>query len=166
MSLIPLLLKGKSLQVIWLKYNDLVYFYSSSVLNIENYIYIYIYMNTDALLRSDREAKINIRQGRMGKKETVHYTKVLSSWRNSNLPSIACNIGRQALEKTPCSKRRGTLSASTIFRWAVFVHREFQFAFDRSDDGTAQVYMGSRSPQQQLELSKGSSAPETGKPIT
>lgn len=108
MSLIPLLLKGKSLKVIWLKYNDLVYFYSSSVPNIENYIYIY--MNTDALLRSDREAKRNIRQGRMGKKETVHYTKVLSSWRNPNLPSIACNIGRQALEKTPCSRRRGTLS--------------------------------------------------------
>ena len=40
MSLIPLLLKGKSLKVIWLKYNDLVYFYSSSVPNIENYIYI------------------------------------------------------------------------------------------------------------------------------
>ena len=50
-------------------------------------------------------------------------------------------------------------------KWSAFAHREFQFASDRSDDGTAQVYMGSMSPQQQLELSKGSSAPETGKPI-
>lgn len=55
------------------------------------------------------------------------------------------------------------LSAYAIFHWSLFVRREFQFGFNRSDNGTAQTCIGSRPPQQPLELKKESSAPETGK---
>lgn len=40
----------------------------------------------------------------MGNKEMVHYTEVLSSCRNTNLPSFTCKIGKQAIEKTTYSK--------------------------------------------------------------
>ena len=100
MPLIPLLLKGRSLKVIWLKYNNLVYFYFST----KHCRIYFLFLSTDALLRNGRETKRNIRQERVGNKEIVHYTEVLSSCRNTDLPSVTCKIGRQAIEKTTCSK--------------------------------------------------------------
>lgn len=85
-----------------------------------------------------------------------------------------CYLQRQQIgyRETSCSKMdikgkwRGTLSAYTIFHWSEFALGESQFASDKLDNGTAQTCIGSGSPLRQLELSKGSRAPETGKQLS
>lgn len=92
---------------------------------------------------------------------------------NRHKPSLCYLQHRQiGYRETPCSKMdikgkwRGTLSAYIIFHWSVFALGESQFASDSLDNGTAQTYVGSGSPQRKLELSKRSRAPETGKQLS
>lgn len=112
-------------------------------------------MSTGALLGNARVAKMNIRQGRMENKRLVHCPEVLASRTDTNLPS------QTGYQEMPCSTMDVEGEMESDFICLLLPSSTGQCLPVESSSLHLIGQTVGRSLEQQLELSKGPTAPGT-----